>query len=68
MGFTLDTSNIENEITACNSEWSTYKADMLTGARDPKELVPELKERLKAAGIDTIIAEAQKQVDEFFKK
>lgn len=68
MGFTLDTSNIENEITACNSEWSTYKADMLTGARDPKELVPELKERLKSAGIDTIIAEAQKQVDEFFNK
>ena len=68
MGFTLDTSNIETEITACASEWATYKADMLTGARDPKELVPELKERLKSAGIDTIIAEAQKQVDAYFSK
>lgn len=68
MGFTLDTSNIENEIAACSSEWDTYKADMLTGARDPKELVPELKERLKSAGIDTIIAEAQKQVDAYFSK
>lgn len=68
MGFILDTSNIENEIAACSSEWDTYKADMLTGARDPKELVPELKERLKSAGIDTIIAEAQKQVDAYFSK
>ena len=40
---------------------------MLTGASDPSEAVPKCVEELKAAGLDTIIAEAQKQIDEFFK-
>ena len=67
MGFILDVSDIEQEITACAAAWDQYKADMLTGARDPKELVPELNQKLKDAGIDTVIAEAQKQVDAYFK-
>ena len=40
---------------------------MLTGASDPATAVPKCIEDLKAAGLDTIIAEAQKQIDEFYK-
>ena len=39
---------------------------MLTGASDPAVVVDQCISELKAAGLDTVIAEAQKQVDEFF--
>ena len=46
--------------------WDKYKNDLLTGASDPATAVPACIEELKAAGLDTVIEEAQKQVDEFF--
>lgn len=66
MGFLMDISPVQNEVSACKQIFDTYKPDLLTGARDPKELVPVMNEELKAAGMDTIIAEAQKQVNAFF--
>ena len=67
MGFVMDISPIQNELSACTQVWSTYKADLLTGARDPDELVPTMIQELNDAGLQTIITEAQKQVDEYFK-
>lgn len=67
LGFALDITNIQNEVANCNTVWDKYKYDMLTGASDPAEAVPACIEELKAAGIDTVIAEAQKQINEFFK-
>ena len=66
LGFALDISNIQNEMANCNTVWDKYKYDLLTGASDPNEVLPKCIEELKAAGLDTIIAEAQKQIDEFF--
>ena len=65
-GFALDVTNIQNEIANCNTVWDKYKNDLLTGASDPATAVPACIEELKAAGLDTVIEEAQKQVDEFF--
>lgn len=67
LGFALDVTNIQNEVSNVNTTWDKYKYDMLTGASDPATAVPKCIEELKAAGLDTIIAEAQKQIDEFFK-
>lgn len=66
MGFVLDNTNIQNELSACTQIWSTYKPDLLTGARDPKELVPTIMNELKEAGFETIMAEAQKQIDDLY--
>ena len=66
LGFALDPEPIQNEIANCNTVWDKYKYDLLTGASDPEEAVPRCLEELKAAGLDTVIAEAQRQVDEFF--
>lgn len=66
LGFALDVTNIQNEVSNVNTVWDKYKYDMLTGASDPATAVPKCIEDLKAAGLDTIIAEAQKQIDEFF--
>ena len=41
-----------------------YKA-LIVGAVDPDEYLPKMNEELKAAGMDTIIAESQKQLDAY---
>lgn len=66
LGFALDISNIQNEIANCNTVWDKYKYDLQTGASDPDQVLDQCISELKAAGLDTVIAEAQKQVDEFF--
>ncbi len=40
---------------------------MLTGASDPETAVPACIEELKTAGLDKVIEEAQRQIDEFFE-
>lgn len=67
LGFALDITNIQNEVSNCMTVYDKYKYDLLTGAVDPETTVPKLVEELKKAGMDTIIEEAQKQIDEFFK-
>lgn len=67
LGFVMDVSNLQNEIANTNSVFDKYKYDMLTGASDPETAVPQCIKEMKAAGLDTIIAEAQKQVDEYFQ-
>lgn len=67
LGFAFDITNVQNEVSNVNTVWDKYKYDLLTGASDPEEVLPTCIEELKSAGLDTIIAEAQKQVDEFFK-
>lgn len=66
LGFTLDISPIQNEVANCNAAWDKYKYDLLTGAADPEEMLPKCMEDLRAAGLDMIISEAQKQLDEYF--
>lgn len=67
LGFALDLTNIQTEMANCKTVWEKYRYEMMVGASDPETTVPKCVEELKAAGLDTIIAEAQKQIDEFFK-
>ena len=68
MGYSLDQSNIKNEVTNCIAVWEKYKYDLLTGAVDDLDAkLSKCIEELKAAGLDTIMQEAQKQINEFFK-
>lgn len=67
LGFSLDTTNIQNEMSNCLAVWEKYNYDMLTGASDPAVAVPACIKELKSAGLDTIIQESQKQINEFFK-
>lgn len=68
LGFALDITNIQNELSNCLTVWDKYKFDLLTGASDPETTLPKLNAELKNAGFDTIVSEAQKQIDEFYKK
>lgn len=67
LGFAFDITNVQNEVSNVNTVWDKYKYDLLTGASDPAEVLPQCIEELKSAGLETVIAEAQKQIDEFFQ-
>lgn len=66
LGFAFDITNVQNEAANVGTVWDKYKYDLLTGASDPAEILPKCIDELKSAGLDTIMTEAQKQIDEFF--
>jgi len=68
LGFNLDTSKIENELANCRSVYEKYKSELMTGARDPRELVKTITAELDAAGFKAIVQEAQAQIDAAFSK
>lgn len=65
LGFMLDLEPIRNEFINCQSIWLKYTTDLHTGASDPEVVIPQVREELKNAGFDKVLAEAQGQVDEF---
>lgn len=66
LGFVFDPEPVQNEIANVNSAWEKYNNDLLTGAIDPETTVPTIIDELNAAGLQTVIDEAQKQLDAFF--
>lgn len=66
LGFSLNISNIQQEMANCQQVWDKYKYDLETGATDPDEVLPQIIKELKNAGLDTVISEAQKQINEYF--
>lgn len=63
LGFVWDNSKVLNEITACNNVKAKYENALNTGGLDPATALPKMIQELKDAGVDTIIAEKQAQVD-----
>lgn len=63
LGFSFDSSNVLNEMTAINNVVQEYSVSLETGVVDPKEKLPEFINALEQAGMNTVIAEAQKQFD-----
>ncbi|ANY70203.1 hypothetical protein BBD42_29630 [Paenibacillus sp. BIHB 4019] len=64
LGFTFDQSPIKTEVAAVTNVENQYRVGFETGTLDPAMLEQFIK-ALKAAGIDKIIAEKQKQLDEW---
>lgn len=67
LGFNFNGDKLKNEIAACKSVWKQYIPLLETGTVDPDKYIPTAIQKFKAAGIDKIIAEVQKQYDAFLK-
>ncbi len=67
LGFSFDTSSVQTEISAISAVGSQYMTGLLTGSMDLDENYDKFIDDLKSAGIDTVIAEKQKQLDEWCK-
>ncbi|GIQ68021.1 extracellular solute-binding protein [Xylanibacillus composti] len=65
LGFTFDAEPVKTQVAAAVNVRKEYDAALDTGAVDPDEVLPKYIEKLKAAGLDDIIAEKQRQFDEF---
>lgn len=66
-GFTWDSNNVRNQVTACTNVMQKYHQALMCGAVDPDETLPKFIQELKDAGIDAIIADKQAQYDEWKK-
>ncbi len=64
-GFIFDSSEYATEIASCNAVVTEFEGAIECGSVDPEEEIPKFVEKLKAAGLDTLIAAKQKQLDEW---
>jgi len=64
-GFSWDSNPVLNQVTACNNVVSAYHTALRWGAMDPAENLPKFIAELESAGINEIIQEKQKQLDDF---
>ena len=58
---------MNTEIAAVQTVVAQYATSLNCGALDPSKALPEFIAAMKDAGVDTIIAENQRQFDEWLK-
>lgn len=68
MGFSFDTTNVAAEITSVTNVYSEYQMGIEYGFVDPTVAIPEMNDKMMAAGLDKIIAAKQEQLDAWAKK
>ena len=66
-GFMFDNSSVTAELTAIETVNSQYSV-LNKGAQNPDEYFETFKEKQKEAGAEKVLAEYQKQIDEFLAK
>ncbi|MDL2233816.1 ABC transporter substrate-binding protein [Ruminococcaceae bacterium OttesenSCG-928-L11] len=65
MGFAFDNANVKNEVTACMSVLDKYHNSLMCGSIDPETTLDQFNKELYDAGLQNIIDEKQKQLDEW---
>lgn len=68
LGFAFDYTPVANETNAVKAIKQMYWDEMQTGTSDPDVIFPQIIKELEDAGIRDIIAEAQRQLDEYLGK
>lgn len=67
-GFSFVTENVQTELASCANVDKQYRSQLMLGALDPDPVYDKYMEEMQKAGMNTIIEEAQKQLDEFVSK
>ncbi len=68
LGFAFDATSVKTEVAQVKGVWDEFTAPLETGTVDPEKVIPDAVAKFKAAGIDNIIAEVQKQYDAWMAK
>ncbi|HEY5585972.1 MAG TPA: ABC transporter substrate-binding protein [Ruminiclostridium sp.] len=66
-GFSFDSTSVKTQLAKCHAVSDEYYPALVTGSVDVEKTLPIYLEKLKNAGGDEIIAEAQKQFDAWKK-
>ncbi|OPJ64596.1 ABC transporter substrate-binding protein [Clostridium oryzae] len=67
LGFSFDQTPVKTELASLANIMDEYRTPLVTGSVDPDQYTKKAVDKLKAAGIDKVIAEAQKQFDAWKK-
>lgn len=67
-GYMFDPEEVSAEVAAIQTVISQYVFTLNAGALNPDEALPEFIAALKDAGIDKVIEENQRQLDEFLEQ
>jgi putative aldouronate transport system substrate-binding protein len=65
LGYSFNSTNVANEMGALANVAAEYALALSTGTVDPAEKLPEFIQKLKDNGIDTVVTEANTQLDSF---
>lgn len=65
LGFTFDSEPVKSEVGALANVLREYQKALETGSVDLDEMLPKFISAQKSAGLDKVIAEKQKQLNEF---
>ena len=65
LGFRFDPDPVSDIVSAVSNVRSKYYKALIVGAVDPAEYIPKYLEELDAAGNQELIAEIQRQLDEW---
>jgi len=68
MGFSLDSAAIKNEMAQCQSVFDEFIPILVSGAVDPDEYLPKMLDKLESAGIQKLIDEENKQLQEWLSQ
>ena len=67
MGFVFDSAEVQTDVDNCKKVVRKYDPALRTGLLDPDIALRRFHEELTAAGIETVIAEKQRQLDSFLR-
>jgi len=65
VGFVFDKTNVETRISSCKNVVQAYYKQLFTGSVEVEPTVEKFAKELKAAGVDELIAEMQRQLDKW---
>ena len=68
LGYCFNSEPVKAEYTAVNTVISQYQAALESGSVDPEKILPEFLTALESAGIDEVLAENQRQLDEWLEQ
>lgn len=68
MGFTFNTEPVKTEYAACTAVLEQYRCSLESGAMEPEATLKQFNEALYNAGLQAIIDEKQKQLNEWAGK
>lgn len=64
LGFSFDSDNVINQLSQCEAVVSEFAA-LENGSMNPVTILPQFKKKMEEAGLEKVIAELQKQINEF---
>lgn len=63
LGFNMNIAPVSTEVAAINNVLAEYYRPLINGTVDPEKVLPVFLQKLQIAGVETLIAEEQKQLD-----